>query len=114
MSRRPSLLSSIFRLAMREQVAIANPCDEMPKSVRGKIPARRKRNRRLSSEEEKALFGVGLVGRREHRRPVSEGALCAGIHTGVLLRLQGSAMNFSGTTVTSVVDDEVEKERSDL
>jgi len=59
-----TLLSSIFRMAIREKVATSNPCDELPKSVRGKIPARRKRSRRLSSEEEQALFGAGFVGRR--------------------------------------------------
>lgn len=54
-----TLLSSIFRMAMREKVATANPCDELPKSVRAKIPARRRRNRRLSQAEESALFKVG-------------------------------------------------------
>jgi hypothetical protein len=31
-----TLLSSIFRMAMREKVATANPCDELPKSVEQK------------------------------------------------------------------------------
>jgi hypothetical protein len=51
-----TLLSSIFRMAIKEKVASANPCEELPKSVRAKIPARRKRNRRLSLAEEKALL----------------------------------------------------------
>lgn len=83
-----TLLSSIFRMAIREKVATSNPCDELPKSVRGKIPARRERSRRLSSEEEKALFGTGFVGRREHLRPVSEVALCTGMRKGELFRLK--------------------------
>src|SRR5437870_4066875 len=37
-----------------------------------KIPARRKRNRRLLPGEERALFSVGLVGRRDHLRPIAE------------------------------------------
>lgn len=34
-----TLLSSIFRMAIREKVTTSNPCDELPKSVRAKIPA---------------------------------------------------------------------------
>ena len=33
-----TLLSSIFRMAIKEKVASANPCEELPKSVRAKIP----------------------------------------------------------------------------
>jgi integrase len=102
-----TLLSSIFRMAMREKVATSNPCDELPKSVRGKIPARRKRSRRLSSEEEKALFGAGFVGRREHLRPVSEVALCTGMRKGELFRLRRQDLNFGPVTFTRVIKGEV-------
>jgi hypothetical protein len=57
-----TLLSSIFIMAIRERVAHRNPCDEIPKSVRSKIPARRKRSRVLSAEEERSLFGEGVTG----------------------------------------------------
>jgi integrase len=102
-----TLLSSIFRMAIRERVATSNPCEELPKSVRAKIPARRKRNRRLSPGEEKALFGVGLVGRREHLRPVSEAALCTGMRKGELFRLKRQDLNFSTIAVTRVIKGEV-------
>lgn len=75
--------------------------------MRGKIPARRKRNRRLSPDEEKTLFGVGLVGRREHLRPVSEVALCTGMRKGELFRLKREDLNFSPVAVNRTVKGEV-------
>lgn len=102
-----TLLSSIFRMAMREKVATANPCDELPKSVRAKIPARRRRNRRLSQAEESALFKVGFVGRREYIRPIAEVALCTGMRKGELLRLNGDDLNFGCVSVTRVIKGEV-------
>lgn len=102
-----TLLSSIFRLAIRERVATANPCDELPKSVRAKIPARRRRNRRLSPVEENALFNVGLVGRRKHLRSVTEVALCTGMRKGELFRLRPEDLNFGSETVTRLVKGEV-------
>lgn len=102
-----TLLSSIFRLAIRERVATANACDELPKSVRAKIPARRRRNRRLSPVEERALFNVGLVGRRNHLRSVTEVALCTGMRKGELLRLRFQDLNLGSEAVTRVVKGEV-------
>lgn len=67
-----TLLSSIFRMARTEKVVMNNPCDELPKSVRDKIPARRKRQRRLMPDEEKLLFDVGLQDRRYHLQLVTE------------------------------------------
>jgi integrase len=104
---REKLNSTILRMTIREKVATSNPCDELPKSVRGKIPARRKRSRRLSSEEEKALFGVGFVGRREHLRPVSEAARCTGMRKGELFRLKRQDLNFGPATITRVIKGEV-------
>lgn len=101
-----TLLSSIFRMAVREEVATSKPCDELPKSVRGKIPARRRRSRRLSPEEEKALFGAGFVGRREHLRPVSGVALCTGMLKGELFRLRRRDLNSGPVTVTRVIKGE--------
>jgi integrase len=102
-----TLLSSIFRLAIRERVSTANACDELPKSVRAKIPARRRRNRRLSPVEENALFNVGLVGRRKHLRFVTEVALCTGMRKGELFRLRPEDLNFGSETVTRLVKGEV-------
>lgn len=102
-----TLLSSIFRMAIKERVALFNPCDELPKSVRSKIPARRRRNRRLSHVEEKMLFGVGLVGRREHIRDIAEIALCTGMRKGELFRLRQEDLNFSSSTLSRIVKGEV-------
>lgn len=46
------LLSSIFNMAKQERLVTENPCDFIRKSVRKKIPARVKRNRYLTLEEE--------------------------------------------------------------
>src|SRR5690348_7268422 len=102
-----TLLSSIFRMAIKEKVASANPCEELPKSVRAKIPARRKRNRRLSLEEEKALFNIGLVGRREYLRAIAVVALCTGMRKGELLRLKRDDLNFGSVSLTRVIKGEV-------
>ncbi|MGH9871543.1 MAG: tyrosine-type recombinase/integrase [Pyrinomonadaceae bacterium] len=102
-----TLLSSIFRMAMREKVATTNPCDELPKSVRAKIPARRRRNRRLSQAEESALFKVGFVGRRQYIREIAEVALCTGMRKGELLRLKRDDANFGCLSVTRVIKGEV-------
>ena len=98
-----TLLSSIFRLAIRERVATSNACDQLPKSVRAKMPARRRRNRRLSPVEESALFEVGLVGRRKHLRSVTEVALCTGMSKGELFRLRPEDLNLGPETVTRIV-----------
>ena len=102
-----TLLSSIFRMAMRERIATANPCDELPKSVRAKIPARRRRNRRLSQSEEKALFNVGLLGRREYLRSITEIALSTGMRKGELFRLRRDDLNFTQVSMTRVIKGEV-------
>jgi integrase len=102
-----TLLSSIFRMAMRERVASFNPCDELPKSVRSKIPARRRRNRRMSLDEERALFQIGCVGRREHLRDITEMAICTGMRKGELLRLRYDDLNLSSGTVSRVIKGEV-------
>ena len=102
-----TLLSSVFRMAVREEVASSNPCGELPKSVRAKIPARRRRSRRLSADEERTLFGVGLVGRREHIRPLAEAALCTGMRKGGLLGLRRGDVNFSAVTLSRLIDGEV-------
>lgn len=57
-------------MAMRQEVAACNPCLKISKKVRKKIPARNKRDRFMSLEEEDQLFRSGLVGARAHFRPV--------------------------------------------
>jgi integrase len=101
-----SLLSSIFIMAISERVASSNPCNELPKSVRAKIPARRKRNRDLTAAEEERLFGEGLTGRREHLRETVEVALYTGMRKGELLGLKPEHINFGPTPVSSVIKGE--------
>lgn len=43
-------------MAMREEVAAGNPCLKISKKVRAKIPARNKRDRFMSLEEEGKLL----------------------------------------------------------
>lgn len=57
-----TLLSSIFRMAIREKVVTSNPCDELPKSVRAKIPARRKRNLRRGARRQAGAPASDLGG----------------------------------------------------
>jgi integrase len=101
-----TLLSSIFIMAIRERLAHRNPCDELPKSVRSKIPARRKRNRYLSVDEEKMLFGEGLTGRREHLTELVEVALYTGMRRGEVLGLRHEHVNFGRTPRSFVVNGE--------
>lgn len=101
-----TLLSSIFITAIRERVAHGNPCDELPKSVRSKIPARRKRNRVLSADEERRLFGEGLTGRREHLREPVEVALYTGMRRGEVLGLKPEHVNLGLMPVSFVVKGE--------
>ncbi|HEX8147796.1 MAG TPA: site-specific integrase [Pyrinomonadaceae bacterium] len=101
-----TLLSSIFIMAIRERVTHSNPCDELPKSVRSKIPARRKRNRVLSADEEHRLFGEGLTGRREHLREPVEVALYTGMRRGEVLGLKPEHVNLERVPRSFVVKGE--------
>jgi integrase len=101
-----TLLSSIFIAAIREGVALNNPCNRLPKSVRAKIPARCKRNRYLTMDEEKRLFKEGLIGRREHLREIVETALYTGMRKGEVLKLKPDHINLGQVSVTYVVKGE--------
>lgn len=87
------LLSSIFNMAINEGQAVTNPCRNLPKHVRDKIPARNKRERFLAPDEEERLFEVGLTGPREHLRPLVRLALNTGARRGSLLALRREHIN---------------------
>jgi integrase len=88
------LLSAIFNMAIDEEKAIKNPCRKLPKSVLAKIPARNKRDRLLTWDEEESLFSLGLTDERSHLRPVVTLALNTGIRRGGLLALKKESINF--------------------
>ena len=93
-------------MARTEKIAAGNPCDELTKSVRDKIPARRKRNRRLLPEEEKVLFDTGLQAERAHLRPVTETALYTGMRKRELFQLQPEHVNFTSKPISLVIKGE--------
>ncbi len=101
-----TLLSSIFRMAIGEGVTTKNSCVNLPKSTRARIPARRKRNRRLSPDEERRLFDIGLQGRRGHLYEIAEVALLTGMRRGELLRLEPRHINFGTAVKTFVIKGE--------
>ena len=90
-----SLLSSIFDMAMREEVAASNPCLKISKKVRETIPARNKRERFMSLEEEARLFNLGLVGSRARFRPVVSLGIHLGARLGELIAIKRSDVNLS-------------------
>jgi integrase len=87
------LLSAIFNMAIDEEKAIKNPCRKLPKSILAKIPARNKRDRLLTWDEEESLFSLGLTDERVHLRPVVTLALNTGIRRGGLLTLKRENIN---------------------
>jgi integrase len=88
------LLSSIFRMAIAEGVALVNPCLSIPWSLKKKLPARNKRDRFLTEDEEKQLFAQ-LVGRRSHLAPIVRFGLETGLRRGELFRLEVEHVNLS-------------------
>lgn len=101
-----TLLSSIFRMAIGEDVTTKNPCNNLPKATRAKIPARQKRNRRLLPDEERRLFDIGLQGRRGHLYDIAEVALLTGMRKGELLGLEPGHINFGTAVKTFVINRE--------
>jgi integrase len=99
------LLSSIFNMAKQERLVTENPCDFIRKSVRKKVPARVKRNRYLTLEEERLLFEE-LTGRREHIAPAARLALLTGMRRGEILSLRWEHVNLTGRVQTFVVKGE--------
>ncbi len=57
-----ALLSEIFNRAIDEEIAFKNPCRKLPKSVLARIPARNRRERFLSHDEERSSLSLALWG----------------------------------------------------
>lgn len=89
-----ALASSVFNMAMREGVANVNPCQSIPTAIRKKLPARNKRDRFLSDEEETKLFAQ-FAGRRSHLAPIVRFVLETGLRRGEFCRLEMDHVNLS-------------------
>jgi len=87
------LLSSIFKMAIIQKVALENPCDQLPKSVRRTIKARNKRPCAMTSEKEKALLEKGLLGRYAHLKPICLFDLHTGLRLSEATRLEREHIN---------------------
>jgi integrase len=98
------LLSSIFNMAVDEEVAVKNPCRKVPKKVLKKIPLRNKRERFLTFEEEARLFDLGLTGPREHLRPLVKLALNTGVRRGGLLALERDHVNLGPHSMSYIAE----------
>lgn len=88
-----TLLSSIFRMAIREKAATYNPVDDLPKVVRKKLPQRRRRRCALDDAKEIQLIDKGLRGRQAYLRPIVLFDLHTGLRLGELRRLEREHVN---------------------
>lgn len=101
-----ALLAQIFNHARQERLVNSNPCDEIGKAVRKKIPALVRRNRFLHLREEPKLIEQ-LKDRREHLLPAVRLALWTGMRRGEILRLKRDDLNFSDKTVSRTIRGEI-------
>jgi len=97
-------------MAIREEVAACNPCLKISKKVREKIPARNKRDRFMSLEEEDKLFNLGLVGLRAHFRPIVRLGVHLGARPGQLMALNRADINIPGGMPPEVAVLDVERD----
>lgn len=98
------LLSSVFNMAIQEGAATVNPCLSIPKSVKKKLPARNKRDRFLSYDEEAKLFSH-LRGRRAHLWRIARFDLETGLRKSELTRLEAAHVNLSATSRFVTISD---------
>lgn len=93
-SKEVALASAVFRMAISEGVAIENPCASLGLAMKRRLPARNKRDRVLSYEEESKLFAQ-LVGRRAHLNSIVRFALDTGLRKSELCRLEVQHVNLT-------------------
>ena len=92
-SKEVTLLSSIFRMAVREKAATHNPVADLPKAVKKKLPHRRRRRCALDDAKEVQLIEKGLRGRQAYLRPIVLFDLNTGMRLGELRRLEREHVN---------------------
>jgi len=100
-----ALLKQVFNMARPERLVSENPCDFVRKSVLHLIPARRRRERAMTLEEERLLLPQ-LSGRRWRLLPAVRVAQWTGMRRGEILRLEKRELNFSDRDVIREVADE--------
>jgi integrase len=103
-SKEIALASSVFNMAIQEGAATVNPCLSIPKSVKKKLPARNKRDRFLSRDEEVKLF-AHLKGRRSHLWLIARFDLETGLRKSELCRLEVEHVNLSDRSRFVVITD---------
>jgi integrase len=93
-SKEVALASAVFRMAISEGVATENPCASLGLAMKRRLPARNKRARVLSHEEEPKLFAQ-FVGRRAHLNLIVRFALDTGLRKSELCRLEVQHVNLT-------------------
>jgi integrase len=101
-----TLLSSIFRMAMREKVATSNPVADLPRTIRRKLPQRRRRRCALDDAKELQLIERGLKGRQAYLRPIVLFDLNTGLRLGELRRLEREHVNLEPDSKWFEIDGE--------
>jgi integrase len=81
-------------MATREGVAQLNPCHSIPTAIKKKLPARNKRDRFLTDDEETKMFAQ-FAGRRSHLFPIVRFVLETGLRKGEFCRLEVGDVNLS-------------------
>jgi integrase len=99
------LLSSVFNMAMAEQIADRNPCLSIPRSVKKKLPARNKRDCVLGRDEEPLLFAQ-LVGRRSHLLAPVRFTVETGLRKSELCRLEVEHVNLGSLPKFFTIDNQ--------
>lgn len=105
-SKEVTLLSSIFKMAIREKVQTGNPVDELPKSIKKKLPQRRRRRCALDDAKELQLIETGLQGRQAYLRPIVLFDLNTGLRLGELRRLEREHVNLEPDSKWFDIDGE--------
>jgi integrase len=109
-----ALASAVFRMAISEGVATENPCANLGLAMKRRLPARNKRNRILSREEEPKLFAQ-FVGKRAHLHSIVRFAMDTGLRKSELCRLEVQHVNLTQESRFFMIDNKrVELEPNSL
>ena len=98
-----ALASAVFRMAISEGVATENPCASLGLTMKRRLPARNKRDRVLSYDEEPRLFAQ-LVGKRAHLHSIVRFAMDTGLRKSELCRLEVQHVNLSQESRFFMID----------